>query len=54
MKVKTLINLLSSRNLDADIVFKTDPTRKGMVVVSTKAKCKCSEKEISLTIGTKE
>ena len=51
MKVKTLWNMLQEHNLDAEIVFKS--SKSGLVSISSKADCKCKEKEIYISIGKK-
>ena len=48
MKNKKLINLLEKHNLDAEIIINEKIVER--VTVSSKAECKCKEKEIYLNI----
>lgn len=53
MKIKQLINMLESHNINANIIFIINKNNSGVIISST-VTCKCKEKDIYLTIGTKE
>lgn len=49
MKVAHLINLLEKHNLQAEIIFRL--SEHPSICVGSKYNCKCTEKDIILTIG---
>jgi hypothetical protein len=54
MKVKTLINMLEAHNLDAEIIFRIEKESCILVNISSESDCRCKEKEIMMTISSKE
>lgn len=51
MKVKKLIEMLEDHNLDAEIKFFVNFNKSPELQIASKAICKCTEKEIEITIG---